>query len=131
MALESDRFKVFALLLAVISISLTACGDDAQKAEAGVAWLEEKHSMPTETGWILGDITAEDSDEINVKVDVDNITQAISFKSLSANDKSEVARLACPWPEAEFWTIAGADMTLHILLQSMGTTIITATCRRP
>ncbi len=132
MTAKSGRFKVLAFLAVMVSLGLAACGDDAaEQTEAGIAWLKENHTMPQETGWILGDITAVGKQEITIKVDIDNITQAISFKALSAVDKGEVARLACPWPEAEFWGVAGAEMKAQILLQSMGSTIITATCRRP
>lgn len=129
---DLGRLGAGVLLPMLLVLALAACGEDSsEQTKAGIAWLQGKHTMPAKSGWILGEITAPSGGHIDIDVDIDNVTQAISMKSLSATDKGEVARLACPWPESEFWTLAGAKTKVVIRLKSMGSTVVTASCRRP
>lgn len=112
------------------SVLLAGCGDSSEQTAAGAKWLTETHEIPADSGWKKGEVTV-DGDGIFLAVDLNSVTRAKSLKSFSAMDKGNIARLACPAPETEFWELAGKSATLSITLNSMGEKLVQAVCRRP
>jgi hypothetical protein len=128
--ISTSRTLRFIIAAAFVG-GIAACDDVPEETKAGLEWLRYSHSLPKETGWKLGLINATSQGGISVDVDLANATKTISLQGLSAMDKGEVARLACPWPNSEFWTLAGHKMTVEIRLKSGDTTLASAVCRRP
>ena len=134
MTIESLCFSPPArLALAVVAliVLLSGCDDAAEQRRAGAEWLTKNHDVPPESGWKMGKIAANTRDEIVINVDLYSAAKANSLNGLSAMDKGEVARLACPRRNSEFWSVSGAESTVIVQLQSMGETLVTANCRRP
>ena len=118
------------MLVAIISIiGLASCGDE-DKTSAGVDWLKANQEVPVNSGWKIGEVTATGKGKMEIIVDLYSATAASKLKSLSAMDKGEVARLVCPIRGTEFWEIVGTKATVVVKLTSMGSTEVTAICRR-
>lgn len=125
-------FGVILRLSLTISLGggLLSCDDIPESTQAGIEWLRYSYVMPVETGWKLENISAT-SRGIEISFAVNNIIQIASFERLSAMNKGEVARLACPLSESKFWTMAGTKMTLNVRLKNNESTLVSAICRRP
>ena len=121
-----------ALKLCILSLSVLAvssCGED-EATQAGADWLKANHKVPVNSGWKLKDVITAGKGKIEIVVDLNSATNANKLNSLSAMDKGEVARLACPMHGTEFQGIVGPKATVTVNLQSMGSTQVKAICRR-
>jgi len=134
MTIKSRRFMPtarFALAALALAVVMAGCDDAGERKQAGADWLTNNHDVPPESGWKMGSIAANSRNEVIINVDLYSAAKANSLDGLSAMDKGEVARLACPRRDSEFWPVAGTDTTVVVQLQSMGETLVRANCRRP
>jgi hypothetical protein len=116
-------------VVAVCSLVLVSCGDD-EATQAGADWLKANHQVPVNSGWKLKDVQPAGKGELEIIVDLYSATNANKLNTLSAMDKGEVARLACPMHGTEFQGIVGPDATVVVKLTNMGKTLVSAVCRR-
>ena len=116
-------------MVIICSVGLASCGDEDMTAD-GVEWLKANQEVPVNSGWKISEISAVGKGKMEIIVDLYSATAASKLKSLSAMDKGEVARLVCPIRGTEFWEIVGTKATVVVKLTSMGSTEVTAICRR-
>jgi hypothetical protein len=124
-----QKFLAPGLLAVSLAFSLTACGED-EATESGVSWLKENPQIPANSGWKIKEVRATGKRKMEIIIDMFSATAANKLNSLSAMDKGEVARLACPLRGTQFWDIVGTEATVVVKLTSMGENQVTAICRR-